>query len=81
MESLDKNFEVRYEDRPVQIEVVRTGKQVLYKAISADQQVALFLTRAKDAEGNYFWTSIPEGKQPLAEAIGLLIEQYIRSTT
>lgn len=81
MDNLDKNFEVRFEDQPVQIEVIRAGKQVLFKAMSANQQIALFLTRAKDSEGSYFWTSIPEGKQQLAEQIGLLIEQHINSTT
>lgn len=81
MENLDKTFEIMYHNRPVQIEVIRTGAQVLYKAQSADQQLALFLTRAKDAEGVYFWTSIPEGKQQQAEAIGALIEQHIKSLT
>ncbi len=81
MENLDKNFEVLYHERSLHVEVIRTGKQVLYRVMSADGQMALFLTRAKDAEGYYFWTSIPEGRQQLAEEIGVLIEAYIQSSS
>lgn len=61
------------------MQLVRTGKQVLYRVLSADQQLAFFLTRAQDAEGSFFWTSIPEGRQQLAEEIGVLIEAYLLS--
>jgi len=71
----ENKFEINYRDKPVNIEVVSLGGQTLYKATFSDKP-PLFITRAKNADAAYFWTSVPEGRQRLAEEIGKHIEEY-----
>ena len=60
------------------VQVLDIGTQRIYR-INFPSAPALILTRAKNADGVYFWTSIPEGKQKMAEEIGLLIEPLLKS--
>jgi len=39
----------------------------------------LVIAVAKRADGEKFWTSVPEGRQTEAEIIGRLVATYIRS--
>jgi len=78
MENQDAPFEIVYEQQPLQVEIMRTGKSVLYKITNANKPGVFFVTRAKDAEGHFFWTSVPEGRLDLAASIGALIEQQIK---
>ena len=71
------SFYISYNNEPVYVESLSIGTQVLYRVNFHNKP--LLLSRAKDANGAYFWTSIPEGKQKLAEQIGPLIETYIKS--
>jgi hypothetical protein len=75
---LENKFQINYRDRPVTIEEVSLGGQTLYRATFADKP-PLFIARAKNADSVFFWTSVPEGRQQLAEEIGKLIEKYIKS--
>ena len=76
---LEEQFQVIFEDKPVQVETLYMGKDTMYLARLANQQ-PLVLTRAKDANATRFWTSVPEGRQELAEAIGDLIADHIKKT-
>ncbi len=74
----ENKFQINYKDRQVNIEEVSLGGQTLYRATFPDK-TALFIARAKNANAAFFWTSVPEGRQQLAEEIGKLIEEYIKS--
>ena len=70
-------FEVTYKEKPAKIEVLSVGGQWLFK-VSIDNKSSLVVTRAKHFNGNKFWTSMPEGKQEIAEEIGALIEEFYK---
>jgi hypothetical protein len=76
---IEEKFEVAFNGNPVKIETVYAGMDTMYIARLKDQP-ALILTRAADANNARFWTSVPEGRQKLAEAIGELIADHIRKT-
>lgn len=73
MTKTDQSFTVIFCGKPLDIDVYRQGRAVLYLALFKDRG-KLFITKAKDFEGGTFWTSIPEGQLDLAEEIGALIE-------
>jgi hypothetical protein len=76
---IEMKFEVVFQDKPVQIETISVGKGRMYIARLAGQP-PLILTRASDAKNERFWTSVPEGRQKIAEVIGELIADHIRKT-
>lgn len=78
MPASEEKFEILYNDKNVLIQVVRNAGQTVYIA-KIEGSAPLFLTRAKNAEGAHFWTSVPEGRQKQAEEIGRLIQEYIIS--
>ena len=71
-------FDIDYKGQQVKVQILDVVGQRIYK-INFPTSAPLFLTRAKNAEGVYFWTSVPEGKQKLAEEIGGLIEPILKS--
>lgn len=71
-------FEISYQEHTLNVESIRTGKSVVYKITNARKPGVFYVTRARDAEGHYFWTSIPEGRLEQAAAIGQLIEEKIK---
>jgi hypothetical protein len=75
----EANFQISFNDKIVRIEKMEMGKNTLYVARFPNADT-LLVTRAKDANGAGFWTSIPEGRQKLAEAIGELITDHIRKS-
>jgi hypothetical protein len=79
MFELETKFDVVFNDNPVKIETIFSGKDTMYIARFSDQP-ALILTRASDANNARFWTSVPEGRQKLAEAIGELIADHIKKS-
>ena len=78
-------FDIDYKGQQVKVQILDVVGQRIYKvnfpatSPTAAGSGPLFLTRAKNAEGVYFWTSVPEGKQKLAEEIGALIEPLLKS--
>ena len=70
-------FDISYKGQQVKVQIVDVVGQRIYK-INFPSSAPLFLTRAKNADGVYFWTSVPEGKQNLAEEIGALIEPLLK---
>jgi hypothetical protein len=75
----ETKFQIVFNDNPVQIQTMDVGKNTMYLARFADQPPVM-VTRASDANGVRFWTSVPEGRQKLAEVIGELISDHIRKT-
>lgn len=71
-------FEINYEEHTLQVEIIRSGKSIIYKITNHKKPGVFFVTRAMNAEKNYFWTSIPEGRLELAEKMGALIEEKIK---
>lgn len=47
------------------------GKQEIMKVFLPE---VLFITKARDADQYDFWTSLPQGRQKLAEEIGELVD-------
>lgn len=68
-------FSIVYHEKPVQVKVVPHSSGPLYMA-SGENIPTVCIHRATNFEGQLFWTSIPEGKQKLAEAIGQLIDEH-----
>ena len=80
MSENSEKFEVIYKEKAVKIEAVSIGGQSLYKVIFSDMP-AMFVTRAKNFNASKFWTSVPEGRQELAEEIGELITNHYKLNT
>lgn len=78
MENQDPPFEIVYEKQTLKVEIIRSGKSVVYKITNDQKPGVFFVTRAMDAEKNFFWTSLPEGRLDHAARIGLLIEEKIK---
>jgi hypothetical protein len=76
---IETNFDVAYNDKTLQVEMITMGKRDIY-VVKHNGQPLIMVTRATDANGVKFWTSIPEGKQKLAEVIGELIADHIRKS-
>ena len=74
-----EQFEVTYGDQQLQVRRLYLANQVIFHISFPEAKPALVLTRATDHNKNRFWTSIPEGRQPEAAAIGPLIAAYILS--
>ena len=71
-------FDINYKGQTINVQVVDINGQRIYR-IQLPSSAPLLMTRAKNADGVYFWTSVPEGKQKLAEEIGSLIEPLLKS--
>jgi hypothetical protein len=78
MQNQDAPFEIVFEQQTLKVEIIRSGKSVVYKITNDKKPGVFFVTRAMNAEKNWFWTSIPEGRLELAGRIGLLIEEKIK---
>jgi len=74
----DNPFNIEFKGQTLVVQILDIGAQRIYR-VSFPSAPALILTRAKNADGVYFWTSIPEGKQKIAEEIGSLIEPLLKS--
>jgi len=78
MQNQDIPFEIIYGEHTLQVEIIRSGKSIIYKITNEKKPGVFFVTRAMNAEKKYFWTSIPEGRLEIAEKIGTLIEEKIK---
>ncbi|MFT3826632.1 MAG: hypothetical protein QM731_22110 [Chitinophagaceae bacterium] len=68
-------FKIVFNEQPIQIRVVPHSSGPLYMA-SGQNIPTVCIHKATNFEGQLFWTSIPEGKQKLAESIGPLIDEF-----
>jgi len=69
------SFEIQLNEKPIHIRMVPHSSGPLYMA-SGDNIPTVCIHKAINFEGQWFWTSIPEGKQQLAESIGSLIDAF-----
>ena len=72
------HFNIEYKGNRLFIQILDIGTQRIYK-VNFPSETALLITRAKNADGVYFWTSVPEGKQQMAVEIGTLIEPILKT--
>lgn len=72
-------FNLDYKDEVLKAERIDLSGQAFFRITFPGKEQTLTILRAKHFNGNKFWTSMPEGKQKLAEEIGILIEQHYRS--
>ena len=73
-----EKFAISYQDTVAHVEIHSISGQTIFRVIFGDNKAPLVLHRATQFEAKRFWTSIPEGRQKLAEEIGILIEKYFR---
>jgi hypothetical protein len=73
-----EKFQIIYNNSAANVEVHSISGQPIYRVIFSEKIAPLNLTRALHRNADKFWTSIPEGRQELAEKVGTLIEQHIR---
>ena len=73
-------FGVLYNGRQLMIEEILMGKDVFFRG-AFENGTQIFLTRMKNADGHFSWTSIPAGRQKEADEIGFLIAEYISNNS
>jgi len=73
---MENSFTVEYNSQTVKIREMLISGSPAFIAWFPDQ-APLVLVRANDANSDRFWTSVPEGRQQLAEEIGPLIAEQI----
>lgn len=74
----DLPFEIKFEEHVLKVETIRSGKSTVYKITNQRKPGVFYVTRARDAAGHHFWTSVPEGRLEQAARIGALIEEKIK---
>lgn len=79
MDSQNLIFDLEFGIATIRVEEIRIPGQTFFKVDFSNQIPTLTLLRATNIKDDKFWTSIPEGRQKLAEEIGPLIENYYRS--
>jgi len=67
---------LEFGNNTISVEQIQIPGQKFFRVVFSNQIPELRLLRATNSEQKKFWTSIPEGRQKLAEQIGPLIEQY-----
>ena len=69
-------FRMMYKDEPVVVHPLNVNNSRIYRVLFGNGN-SLILVRAMDFDGSPFWTSVPEGKQQVAQEIGNLISDHI----
>lgn len=72
-------FEIIFNDTTVPVRELNISGRPMFMIAMQDGK-PLVITTATSAEGQVFWTSVPEGKQALAQSIGELIEAHFKKT-
>ncbi len=75
----NNDFEIEYKEGLLKVETIHLPGQVLFRVSFSNGLPPLVLCKATDFNMAGFWTSVPEGRQPLAAETGPLIEQYFLS--
>ncbi|WP_276482836.1 hypothetical protein [Paraflavitalea pollutisoli] len=74
------HFEIIFQDRTVPVQELSLSGRPMF-VIPLPDKKPLVITTATGADGQVFWTSIPEGKLELAQAIGQLIEAHFKKAS
>ncbi len=75
----NEEFQLNFRGEELNIERFDLGGQTFFRMNFSSKEPPITILRAKHFDGNKFWTSMPEGRQKLAEEIGVLIEEYYRA--
>jgi hypothetical protein len=78
MPESQNRFEILFNEKTVPVQEFHINGQTFFR-ILVPGQPPLVIMRANHREGYKFWTSVPEGKQELAERLGPLIERHFRT--
>lgn len=68
-------FEIIFNNKTIPVRELNISESPVFM-VPMPEGKPLIITTATNAKGKTFWTSIPEGRQALAEKIGQLIEAY-----
>lgn len=79
MASQNVVFDLKFGIATIRVEEIQIPGQTFFKVDFSNQIPTLTLLRATNMKDEKFWTSVPEGRQKLAEEIGTLIEDYYHS--
>lgn len=79
MEGSGEVFEIIFNDKMVPVRELNISGRPMFLIPMQDGK-PLVITTATSAEGQVFWTSVPEGKQALAQTFGKLIEAHFQKT-
>ena len=77
MQNNNEPFEISYQKINLTVAPIYIEKQLLYRIQFPDKTPTLVICIATNFDNEKFWTSVPEGRQELAEATGLLIDHYL----
>lgn len=72
-----KPFELQLNSVSMQVYELDIPKFSAFRIVFSSPRPQLIVARAKNADKQSFWTSIPEGRQKEAESLGNLIEDYL----
>ena len=75
------NFELDTPEGKINVQRHLVANQTIYRVVFQDKRIPLVITRALTENASHWWTSIPEGRQREADAMGPLIENFIKSQT
>ena len=79
MQNQNEIFDLEFGINKIRVEQIQIPGQTFFRVNFSNEIPPLTLLRATDSNQAKFWTSVPEGRQQLAEQIGPLIEKYYRS--
>lgn len=74
---MDSDFQLDYKGKEVMVSEHHLGTNRIFRIVFDNPVQPLVITSTKGPEGS-FWTSIPEGRQSEAEALGALIVEYFK---
>jgi len=81
MHNGNEPFEIVYRENMLTVTPILIGKQLLYRIQFPGKTPTLVICSATNFDKEKFWTSVPEGRQELAIATGLLIDNYLTTQT
>lgn len=79
MRPLEPPFEIEINDLKIAVSEHRIAGNRVFRLVFSDPRKPLILTIGERPDGEKFWTSTPQGRQPEAEQFGKLIANFIRS--
>ncbi len=74
---MDSDFHLGYNGKWVKVSEHHLGKDRVFRIVFDGPVQPLVIASTKGPDGA-FWTSIPEGRQSEAEAVGALIVEYFK---
>lgn len=77
MATTSRPFELQLNSVTMKVYELDIPKFTAYRIVFSSPRPQLIVARAKNADKQSFWTSIPEGRQKEAEVLGNLIEDYL----